>query len=110
MTDNDAAPAGPVAVAELVSYQDGAVVSRKLVARTGGNVTAFAFDAGQELSEHATPFDALLHVVDGRAEIRIGMHKFTVKAGEQILLPANRPHAVRAGERFMMLLTMVRGG
>jgi len=110
MTDNDAAPAGPVAVAELVAYQDGAVVSRKLVAQKGGNVTAFAFDAGQELSEHATPFDALLHVVDGRAEIRIETHTFTVAAGEQILLPANRPHAVRAGERFKMLLTMVRGG
>ena len=109
MNQSDATP-GPVAVKELVAYQPGSIVSRKLLAQKGGNVTAFAFDAGQELSEHSTPFDALLHVVDGAAEVRVEERTFTVRAGEQILLPANRPHAVKAQDPFTMLLTMVRGG
>jgi quercetin dioxygenase-like cupin family protein len=73
-----------------------------------GNVTFFTFDEGQELSEHTAPFDALLHVLDGEAEVRISGHPFLLKAGEAIILPANEPHAVRAVKRFKMLLTMIR--
>lgn len=93
---------------ELVAYQDGAVVSREIVKRNGGTVTAFAFDEGQGLSEHTAPFDALVHVLDGTAEISIGGKPHTVKQGEMLLMPANIPHALKAVERFKMLLTMIR--
>jgi quercetin dioxygenase-like cupin family protein len=83
-------------------------VSRTLVKAGKGNVTLFAFDAGQELSEHTTPFDALVQVVDGTAEITIGGEKLAVKAGETVLMPADVPHAVNARERFKMLLVMIR--
>ncbi len=98
----------PTPMADLIAYQEGSVVSRKLVAEKGGNTTAFAFAEGEELSEHTTPFAALLHVIDGEANIRIGEDWFEVAAGEGIILPAHRPHAVRAEKRFKMLLTMVR--
>jgi quercetin dioxygenase-like cupin family protein len=71
-------------------------------------VTLFAFDAGQELSEHTAPFDALVHVLDGEAEIRISGQPFHLKAGEAIIMPANQPHAVKATKQFKMLLTMIR--
>ncbi len=93
---------------ESVAYQDGSIVSRKLVSSAGGNISAFAFDAGEELSEHTTPHEALIQVLDGVAEIRIDGAPYTVAAGESILLPAGRPHAVRAGQRFKMLLTMLK--
>jgi quercetin dioxygenase-like cupin family protein len=96
-------------VNNLVDYQTGAVVSRQLTKAEAGNVTIFAFDAGQELSEHAAPFDALVHVLDGEAEIKISGKPFTLKAGEAIIMPANEPHAVKALQKFKMLLTMIRG-
>lgn len=93
---------------ELVSYQDGSVVSRQITKADTGNVTLFAFDKDQELSEHTAPFDALLHVLDGEAEIRISGKPFHLKTGDAILMPASEPHAVKAMTRFKMLLTMIR--
>jgi len=93
----------------LADYQTGAIVSRTLIDKPVGNVTFFAFDEGQRLSEHTAPFDALVNVLDGEAEIAIAGQPFPVKAGEMIIMPANQPHAVKAVRRFKMLLTMIRG-
>jgi len=93
---------------ELVAYQSGSIVSREIVKKKTGTVTAFAFDKGQGLSEHTAPFDALVHVLDGAAEISIGGTPHQVGAGEMILMPANITHALRAVERFKMLLVMIR--
>jgi len=95
-------------MAELVSYQDGSVVSRQITKADAGNVTLFAFDKDQELSEHTAPFDALVHVLDGRAEIGISGKSFELGTGDAIIMPANEPHAVKALTRFKMLLTMIR--
>jgi quercetin dioxygenase-like cupin family protein len=95
-------------LAELVAYQDGSIVSRQISKAEAGNVTLFAFDAGQELSEHTAPFDALLHVLDGEAEVTISGQPFRVGSGEAIILPTGQPHAVKARSRFKMLLTMIR--
>jgi len=100
--------AEPARLAELVAYQDGAVVSRALVNQKAGTVTLFAFDAGQGLSEHTAPFDALVFLLEGEAEIAIGGQPHRLQAGEIILLPANIPHAVKAQTRFKMLLIMIR--
>ena len=97
-----------VAPLGLVSYQDGAVVSRILIKRGGGTVTLFAFDEGQSLSEHTAPFDAIAHVLEGEALITIAGVPLTVPAGDIVLMPANQPHAVVAPKRFKMLLTMIR--
>ncbi len=97
-------------LADAVAYQAGAIVSRKLATAPGGNVSVFAFDAGEELSEHTTPHTALLHVLDGRAEIAIDGVAHAVAAGEAIVLPPGHPHAVRAVERFKMVLTMLKAG
>lgn len=96
--------------ASLVDYQDGSIVSRTLTKRPGGSITLFAFDAGQELSEHTAPFDALVQILDGEAEITVAGTAHEVAAGRSILMPADVPHAVRAVERFKMLLSMVRAG
>jgi quercetin dioxygenase-like cupin family protein len=96
-----------LSMAELVAYQDGSVVSRQITRAEAGNVTLFAFDRDQELSEHTAPFDALVHVLDGEAEIKISGKPFHLKAGEAIIMPANEPHAVKASTRFKMLLTMI---
>ncbi|HEY9151608.1 MAG TPA: cupin domain-containing protein [Anaerolineales bacterium] len=93
---------------EMVSYQEGSVVSRQITKADAGNVTLFAFDEGQELSEHTAPFDALLHLLDGQAEIRIAGQPYDLSAGEAIILPANAPHGVKAKTKFKMLLTMIR--
>ncbi len=93
---------------DLAAYQEGAIVSRQLVKAGAGNVTLFAFDAGQALSEHTAPFDALVHLLDGEAEVRLSGQVFTLKAGQVILMPANEPHALTATRRFKMLLTMIR--
>ena len=95
-------------VADLVSYQEGTVVSRIILKRETGNVTLFAFDAGQELSEHTTPYDALAHVVDGEAAITIAGRPYRVCAGDMLIMPAHQPHSVKAVSRFKMLLTMIR--
>jgi quercetin dioxygenase-like cupin family protein len=93
---------------ELVNYQDGAVVSREIVKKSTGNVTVFAFDEGQGLSEHTAPFDALVQVVEGEAEISISGQAHRVLGGEMILMPAGQPHALKALKRFKMILTMIR--
>ena len=95
-------------VVEMVSYQEGSVVSRQITKLDAGNVTLFAFDEGQELSEHTAPFDALLHLLEGQAEIRISGQPYELSTGEAIILPANAPHAVKAKTKFKMLLTMIR--
>src|SRR5690242_9524329 len=95
-------------MAELVSYQDGSVVSRQITKADAGNVTLFAFDKDQELSEHTAPFDALVHILDGNAEIKISGKTFDLKTGDAIVMPANEPHTVKASTRFKMLLTMIR--
>ena len=95
-------------MAELVDYNDGAVVSRQITKADGGNVTLFAFDKDQELSEHTAPFDALVHVLDGEAKISISGKPFHLKTGDAIIMPADKPHAVKALTRFKMLLTMIR--
>ena len=97
-----------LALAGLADYAPGAVVSRTLAKTDAGTLTLFAFDAGQELSEHSAPFDAFVQVLDGEAELVIGGKPVTVEAGELILMPADVPHAVRARKRFKMLLTMLR--
>ena len=93
---------------DLIAYQEGAVVSRTLLKRSSGTVTLFAFDQGQGLSEHTTAFDALVHVLDGEAEVSIAGVPHHVSAGEMILMPANQPHALTARTPFKMLLTMIR--
>lgn len=93
---------------DLVSYQEGSVVSRQITKAEAGNVTLFAFDAGQELSEHTAPYDALVHVLEGEAEIRISSQPHLLSAGEAIIMPADEPHALRATQKFKMLLTMIR--
>lgn len=103
------APASQVlSIGDLIAYQEGAVVSRQIVKAEAGNVTLFAFDLGQELSEHTAPFDALVHVLDGDVEIRISGKPYTLKAGEAIVMPADEPHALKALTKFKMLLTMIR--
>jgi quercetin dioxygenase-like cupin family protein len=97
-----------IRVLDLVAYQEGAVVSRTLLKRTAGTVTVFAFDQGQGLSEHTAPFDALVHVLEGEAEITIAGTAHRLSAGEMILMPANQPHALTARTPFKMLLTMIR--
>ena len=94
--------------AELVNYQDGAIVSREIIKKPTGNVTIFAFDEGEGLSEHTTPFDALVQVVEGAAEILISGQPHPLQGGEMILLPAGQPHALKALKRFKMILTMIR--
>lgn len=95
-------------MAELVVYQEGSVVSRQITKAEAGNVTLFAFDKQQELSEHTAPFDALVHVLEGEAEIRIAGKSFELKTGDAIIMPADEPHAVKASQKFKMLLTMIR--
>ncbi|OGO43937.1 MAG: cupin [Chloroflexi bacterium RBG_16_58_8] len=95
-------------LATMVDYQDGSVVSRTLVDRSGGTVTMFAFDKGQGLSEHTAPFDALVVVVDGEAEVSVSGIAQNVLSGQIILMPANDPHALRAVRRFKMMLVMVK--
>ena len=97
-----------VNLAGLVEYQVGSVVSREVVKRPTGTVTVFAFDAGQGLSEHTAPFDALVYLLDGEAEITIAGKPIAAKAGEMVIMPANQPHALKAAERFKMLLVMIR--
>jgi quercetin dioxygenase-like cupin family protein len=98
----------PRTILDLVSYQEASVVSRIVLKREKGNITIFAFDVGQGLSEHTSPFDALAQIVDGEAEISISGKPILVKTGEIVLLPAGEPHALKAIVRFKMLLTMIR--
>ncbi|TGU74221.1 cupin domain-containing protein [Geomonas terrae] len=95
-------------LANLAGYQDGAVVSRTVIDKPVGTITAFAFDAGEGLSEHTAPYDAFVQVIDGEAEINIDGKAHNVTAGEIIIMPANIPHSLRAVKRFKMLLVMIR--
>ena len=95
-------------LAGLVDYQSGSIVSRALIKKDTGNVTLFAFDKDEALSEHTAPYDALVHVIDGSAEITIEGKIYKVISNEFIIMPANKPHAVKARERFKMALIMIR--
>jgi len=99
---------GPIALSEIVQYQPGAVVSRTIVKKPSGTVTAFAFDQGEGLSEHTTPHDALVWVLDGTAHITVGGTTHVVSEGQVVLLPGGEPHAVAAPQRFTMALTMLK--
>jgi quercetin dioxygenase-like cupin family protein len=93
---------------EMVNYQDAAVVSRQITKAEAGNVTLFAFDKDQGLSEHTAPFDALVHILEGEAQVTISGKPYDLKTGDAIVMPANEPHALKATQRFKMLLTMIR--
>lgn len=95
-------------LAEMVVYQDEAVVSKTLVKKDTGTVTLFAFDKGQGLSEHTAPFDAMVNVLDGEVEITISGTAYNLKTGEMIIMPANEPHGLTAVEKFKMMLTMIK--
>ena len=108
MSDEQTSSAAVQSLTALLQYQNGAIVSRVLLKNKGGTVTLFAFDEGEGLSEHTAPFDALVLVIDGEAEVEIAGKAFRVSSGETITLPADIPHAVRAATRFKMTLTMLR--
>lgn len=109
MSETSDLPGESYSASEVVAYQAGSIVSRILLKSAGGSITAFAFDRGQELSEHTTPFDALVAVVEGEVEIRIAGKRHTVSEGRMIRLPANVPHALKALTPFKMMLTMLKG-
>jgi quercetin dioxygenase-like cupin family protein len=92
----------------LVEYQNGSVVSKALIKKKAGTVTLFAFDKGEELSEHTAPYDAYVHIISGKAEIIISGETYMLKTGEFIILPANKPHALKASESFKMLLVLIK--
>lgn len=93
---------------DLIEYQEGAVVSKEIIRKDTGTVTLFAFDKGEGLSEHTAPFDAMVQVIDGKAEITISGNKNVLEKGNMIIMPASEPHSLRALERFKMILTMIR--
>jgi quercetin dioxygenase-like cupin family protein len=93
---------------KLIDYQEDSVVSRSLIKKKTGNVTLFAFDQGQALSEHTAPFDAMAYILDGEAEITISGKTFHLNTGEMIIMPANEPHALKAVKKYKMLLIMVK--
>ena len=93
---------------DLVAYQSGAVVSRTLMSAEGGTVTTFAFDVGQGLSEHTAPYDALVIVLEGEVNIEISGKINKLSEGDMIIMPANKPHAVKAIMKFKMILIMIR--
>jgi quercetin dioxygenase-like cupin family protein len=100
--------AGKARAIDLVDYQKGSVVSRTILEKETGTVTLFAFDQGQGLSEHTAPYDALVYVLDGEADITISGRTHQLSVGEMIIMPANEPHALKAVKRFKMELTMIR--
>jgi quercetin dioxygenase-like cupin family protein len=100
--------AQPARLIDLVEYQDGSVVSREIISRKTGTVTLFAFDEGQGLSEHTAPFDAIVQILDGEAEVAISGRPFHLETGEILIMPANKPHSLKARKRFKMILTMIR--
>jgi len=95
-------------LADMVTYQEGSVVSRTLMKKDHGTLTLFAFDEGQGLSEHTTPFDAMVYVLDGTADVTISGKSITLREGEMVIMPGNEPHALKAIQKFKMLLTMIR--
>ena len=110
MAENSGALKGvPFHLVDHADYADGSIVSKILLKKDIGNITLFSFDSGQSLSEHTAPFDAVVQILDGQAEITIGGETHKVKTGEMLIMPANVPHALHAPERFKMLLVMIRG-
>jgi quercetin dioxygenase-like cupin family protein len=105
-------PTAPISqvlhLAEMAGYQEGAVVSRQITKSDTGNVTLFAFDKDQGLSEHTAPFDAFVHILEGEAEVTISGQAYHLMAGDAIIMPAQQPHALKALQKFKMLLTMIR--
>jgi quercetin dioxygenase-like cupin family protein len=108
MESNKKLPAQALRLIDLVDYQEGAVVSRTIIDKKTGTVTLFAFDEGQGLSEHTTPFDALVYLLDGEAEITISGKTLRLGEGEMVILPTNQPHALKAAKKFKMILTMIK--
>ncbi len=109
MADDTAALAGQaLTLTDLINYQEGSVVSRTLIDKKVGTLTLFAFGAGQGLSEHTAPYDAVVQIVDGEADITIAGTVHHLVAGQMIIMPANQPHALRSNRRFKMLLVMIR--
>ena len=106
--EQDVVSAKAVRLADLIDYQAESVVSRTIIDKETGTVTLFAFDEGQGLSEHTAPFDALVYNLDGEVEVTISGKAVQLKTGEMVIMPANKPHALKATKRFKMLLTMIR--
>ena len=98
----------PIGLSDVVDYADGSIVSKTLLDRKAGTLTLFAFDSGQGLSEHTSPYDATLYILEGTAKLMIGGREVLARAGEMVIMPANIPHSVNATERFKMLLIMIR--
>ncbi len=92
----------------MVEYQDGSIISREILRKETGTITLFAFDAGQGLSEHTAPFDAVVQILDGEAEIYISGEPITALSGQMVIMPANKPHSLKANKKFKMLLTMIK--
>jgi quercetin dioxygenase-like cupin family protein len=107
-SDKEKLPGKVIKLSDLVGYQEGSVVSREVISKKAGTVTIFAFDEGEGLSEHSAPFDAMVYIADGEAEITIDGKPNHLKAGDMIIMPADHPHAVKALKRFKMLLIMIR--
>ncbi len=98
----------PKSINQVINLQEGSVVSKEIVNKPSGTITLFAFDKGQGLSEHTAPYDALMIITDGAAEITVSGVKYTIKSGEMLLMPGNTPHALKAIEPFKMMLTMIK--
>lgn len=94
---------------EAVEYTKGGIVSKNVLKRDTGNISLFSFDKGEQLSEHTAPFDAMVQIIEGSAEVRIDGKSYDLKAGDSIIMPANSPHAVYAKDKFKMILTMIKG-
>lgn len=108
MTDSSNIIGKSLNFSKLIDYQDGSVVSRTIIQKGAGTVTLFSFDKDQGLSEHSAPFDALVFVVDGEAEVIISGESHVVKSGEMIIMPADKPHSLNAKEKFKMVLVMIK--
>jgi len=108
MTENSDIIGKSLNFSKIIDYQDGSVVSRTIIQKGAGTVTLFSFDKGQGLSEHTAPFDALVFIVDGEAEVIISGESHTVKSEQMIIMPADKPHALNAKEKFKMVLVMIK--
>ncbi len=106
-TKNESLSGQVLTPSDLIAYQEGSVVSRMIVYKKTGTITLFAFDAGEGLSEHTAPFDAIASIIDGEAEVTIDKKEYVLHQGQMIIMPANVPHALKAGKRFKMCLTMI---
>jgi len=108
MSSNEFEKSSVFSFADSVDYAEGAIVSRTVLKKESGNISLFSFAKGESLSEHTAPFDAMIQVVDGKGEVIIGGNSHVLKSGESIIMPANIPHAVKAIEKFKMVLTMIK--